>query len=339
MDILIVHEVFYPNFVGGGEVIIFNLIKQMEKLGHNIALATSGIGTPKKYKGITITYICKNRFLLNLHFFKIAKLSKNFDFILCTTYNAAIPSFIASLISKKPVSLIVLGSYGNKWLKIRGKLKGLIFMLIERIIFLLPYKHLFALSNFSKEKLIKMGIKKSNISVSNPGMDWKSNKINFKIKKNQVLFASRIDEQKGIKYLLKAASDNPGVKFIVAGTGRLDNFLKRNAPNNLEILGFIDRNKLKSYYRDSLIFCLPSEGETFGLAILEAMHYGCAIVSTVPLDYEGIHLVKPDDLSIGIKKLINNPTLAKKYGKRNVVLSRKYTWETFARNIEKELYY
>ncbi len=336
MNILLVHEVFYPNFVGGGEVIILNLIRQLIKRGHKVLLLTSGKSIAKKYEGIPVKYITQNRFLMNFTFLKIAKIAKRFDLIQCTTYNAAFPSYVASLISKKPIMLLVLGSYEKRWLKIRGKFLGLVFMLVERFFLLLPYDHIITLSSFSKDTLIQMGVNKNIISISNPGIEWKKYSKPVNRKKTQVLFVGRIDEQKGIKYLLDAASHNPSVNFIVAGTGRLDSFLKAKASKNMKILGFLEREKLKKIYSESSIFCLPSEGETFGLAILEAMHNGCAIVSTVPLDYKGIHLTKPEDLTVSIKKLFDNPYKVLKAGKENAIISRKYTWENFSKIIEQK---
>jgi glycosyltransferase involved in cell wall biosynthesis len=65
------------------------------------------------------------------------------------------------------------------------------------------------------------------------------------------------------------------------------------------------------------------------------MASGCAIVSTIPLGYEGA-LVKPgnvDQMVKAIHYLIGNPEIAARMGEQNVMLSKKYTWDNFTKKL------
>jgi glycosyltransferase involved in cell wall biosynthesis len=53
------------------------------------------------------------------------------------------------------------------------------------------------------------------------------------------------------------------------------------AEENIEFLGFVDLEKLPSYYRAADVFCSPAaEYEGFGQVFLEAMACGCPVVAS-----------------------------------------------------------
>ena len=87
---------------------------------------------------------------------------------------------------------------------------------------------------------------------------------------------------------------------------------------------------LELYSKADVCF-FPSVGESFGLVVIEAMASGCAVVSTIPLEYKGF-TVKPGDtrsMAQHINYLMNNPKKAHELGKQNIKLSKKYTWKNF----------
>ncbi|MFQ6118898.1 MAG: glycosyltransferase family 4 protein, partial [Methanosarcinales archaeon] len=146
-----------------------------------------------------------------------------------------------------------------------------------------------------------------------------------------VLFVGRLAKQKGLEYLIEAARELPETNFLLAGSGEQEKKLKSIAPENVKFMGFVREKKLIDLYSRALIFCLPSIGETFGFVQLEAMASGCAIVSTVPLECKGIKVEAMDSKALknAIGKLINNPKLAIKMGKKNRMLAKKYNWNSF----------
>lgn len=333
MKVLIVHEIYYPNFTGGGEVIVEKLIIGLKQMGHKVTLITTG----KQKDTDSVKYLHINRFMMILGLPTIFNTLKNYDIVICTTYNAAIPTYIASRIQGKPAALLALAVFGKQWIKIRGKFLGTLLKYIEKLILILNYNNIIALSDFSKSNLITMGINSQKITVANPGLEWKINSKYTRNRKIQILFTGRLDKQKGIRYIVEAAQKLPTINFTVVGKGKLEYYLKSNAPKNVKILGFVDRDKLQKIYLDAQIYCLPSEAETFGLTILEAMACGCAVISTVPLNFRGIHLKQPNNLAKSIQTLISKPSEMKKMGLKNFQLAKKYTWDNFTARIENVL--
>jgi len=108
-----------------------------------------------------------------------------------------------------------------------------------------------------------------------------SNK-NFKI-----LFAGRIDGNKGIEYfvdiartVLKKAKD---IEFVVVGRGKgevsfedIDGF--HEISSRFNYLGYVDREKLFGLYQSCDVLCMPSISEPFGLTAIEAAHAGLPVI-------------------------------------------------------------
>ncbi len=156
-----------------------------------------------------------------------------------------------------------------------------------------------------------------------------------------VCFVGRLDEQKGVRYLLEAwpavHRKHPAARLLVVGDGNLrgyvTDFIEAHGMQESTILaGF--RDDVPSLLKECSILALPSLWEGFGYAAAEAMAAGVPVVasntSSLPELVEdgrsGI-LVEPansDALAEAIAKLLRNKTLAKRMGKRGraIVASR-----------------
>lgn len=102
----------------------------------------------------------------------------------------------------------------------------------------------------------------------------------------------RLDVQKGLVYLLRAAREvaarRPEVRFLVVGEGPLRDRLLRERDalglgERVRFLGF--RRDVPRILVDSDLFVLPSLWEGLPIALLEAMAAGLAVVAT---DVEGV---------------------------------------------------
>ena len=74
MKILLVHELFMPDQVGGGEVLVYELAKGLIKKGHEVKVFTTGKPEIKQYENIPTVRININRYLFNFSFLKIKKM-------------------------------------------------------------------------------------------------------------------------------------------------------------------------------------------------------------------------------------------------------------------------
>ena len=145
-----------------------------------------------------------------------------------------------------------------------------------------------------------------------------------------VLFIGRLEVVKGLKYLMEAAKrlvkERHHLKFLFVGEGTLrekyENAVKRS--ENMFFLGF--RSDVAQLMNVADIFVLPSLSEGCSAAILEANACGLPVVVSrsggnceIVLDnVTGICVTprKVEELIEALKRLLNDPHLAKEMGRR-----------------------
>lgn len=337
MKVLITHELFMPDFHGGGEMIAYELAKGLLEKGVDVEVLTTGDPGIKEFDGIKTTRMSINRYLMNLAAPIVWKHAKSCDIIQTLNYNACFPSWTAGKLMKKPVVCIVTGLYGKRWMKMRGPVLGNLSKWVERFQINRSYDRILFLSEFSRQIGIGAGIPKELTDVVNPGIDHK--KFKAKRKNFFVLFMGRFAKQKGVYNLIEVAKQLSDVNFKLVGKGEEEEKLKSIAPKNVEFLNLNFKSGKPFYdlYSRAAIFCLPSIAETFGLVIVEAMASGCAIISTVPLDYEGIRIEAGNNkrLADAIRHLIENPRKTLRMGRTNIEKSKKYNWDDFIKKVMK----
>jgi phosphatidylinositol alpha-mannosyltransferase len=170
--------------------------------------------------------------------------------------------------------------------------------------------------------------------------------------KINLLFVGRIEERKGLIYLLRAFSilkrKYQNLRLIVAGDGpereNCEKFVRENNLNDVIFLGNV-KQELPLLYATCDIFCAPSIfGESFGLVILEAMASGKPVVGFANEGYKELmkgkkgekFLARPKDFKELAKKieiLIKNTKLREDLGKWGRKEAKKYSWEKIADKI------
>jgi glycosyltransferase involved in cell wall biosynthesis len=87
------------------------------------------------------------------------------------------------------------------------------------------------------------------------------------------------DEQrfrlKGIDLFIEAATHFPNEKFVVVGSSQEFLSQKMDIPGNVTISPPVPTNELVEFYSRTKYYCQFSMVESFGLALAEAMTYGC----------------------------------------------------------------
>jgi glycosyltransferase involved in cell wall biosynthesis len=149
-----------------------------------------------------------------------------------------------------------------------------------------------------------------------------------------VLFAGKLEQKKDPFALLEAFEyvTNGDVFLLFAGNGELEKELKLRAGHSVKkdkifFLGFQNQSVMPALYQACQIFCLPSvgPGETWGLAVNEAMAAGRAVIVSdkvgcaVDLVKEGVNgaIFKSGDrrdLSIKLQNLSESTDLLEKAG-------------------------
>jgi len=168
-----------------------------------------------------------------------------------------------------------------------------------------------------------------------------------------ILCVTRIRENKGIEFLIRAAahvvSKRPKVKFLLVGNCpeayavELRRLVKKvNVEKNFILMGYIphESDDLLALYRRASIFVLPSLMESLPLVLLEAMAANLPIVASrvggIPDlvgPSEGI-LITPGDvaeLSSSLLFLLDNDAVRSRLGHNAREKVKNYSWDRIAK--------
>ena len=114
--------------------------------------------------------------------------------------------------------------------------------------------------------------------LRNPAMPWTSSRVAAE-RNRQFLFVGRLEEDKGVVLLARAARRS-GVSLRIIGTGPLSHVLRRDFPE-IELTGWKSRQEIAQLCLEARALIMPSRWrETFGLVALEAAMSGIPIIAS-----------------------------------------------------------
>jgi glycosyltransferase involved in cell wall biosynthesis len=143
-----------------------------------------------------------------------------------------------------------------------------------------------AASSFTKTSLIENGVPGDRIAVVPYGVNLDkyqpkraSRNTNAPLK---LLFVGRINQRKGVKYLLEALRKLPAKHIELTICGRVVDDLKifEAFQSQITIRPSVSHAELVSAYQSADLFVFPSVAEGFGHVLLEAMACGLPVLST-----------------------------------------------------------
>jgi len=182
-----------------------------------------------------------------------------------------------------------------------------------------------AVSNDLKEQILQASIKPPKLITTYNPVDTEL----FALKKvkgaRRFLFVGRLEDYKGalkcVRAFNKIHMKYPLWTFVIIGEGpqkkKIETFLNENPPlaGKVKLAGKLSKAGISSHLQESDFFVYPSEHETFGLVIAEAMSCGLPVIVgnlTAPKEYvdedSGL-LIAPmdiDKISEAIEYMINN---------------------------------
>jgi phosphatidylinositol alpha-mannosyltransferase len=168
-----------------------------------------------------------------------------------------------------------------------------------------------------------------------------------------ILFLGRIEQRKGLKYLLRALprirERFPNTRFIIGGDGpqraRIAAWVQKKGWRDVEFLGRVAAEDLPSLYASAHVFCAPSVGgESQGIVLLEAMAAGRAVVaSNIPGYRSVVHdavdglLARPADaehLAWAICHLLEDEEERTRLGVAGRLRAEGFSWERVSLQVE-----
>ncbi|MEM3852481.1 MAG: glycosyltransferase family 4 protein [Methanomassiliicoccales archaeon] len=197
-----------------------------------------------------------------------------------------------------------------------------------------------AVSSYVRDQLISHGIEPAQVEAIPNGIDMhRCNPSD----EGFALFVGRLVPSKGLVSLVNAVR-MCGVRTVIAGDGPLFSTLKRLSSGlPVELLGRIDEERKEELLLSCSFFVLPSIQESFGIAALEAMAHGKAVVVTatggLPEVVGGGGLVVPvgdaRSLASSMKRLAEDSELRLMMGRKAEERAHTFSWDRIVQSIER----
>ena len=186
-------------------------------------------------------------------------------------------------------------------------------------------------SSFTKQSLIEHGTPAENVTVVPYGVDLArfhplaARPASDPAEPLQLLFVGRINQRKGVKYLLEALRLLPArlVHLTICGRVVDDLELFRPFAGQVTIRPSVSAAELVRAYQHAELFVFPSVAEGFGQVLLEALASGLPILSTT-------HTAAPDLIEDGVEGFIVEP-------RRPDLLAERIAWAAMHRKELREM--
>lgn len=166
--------------------------------------------------------------------------------------------------------------------------------------------HILVASSFTRDSLVENGIPLQSISVIPYGVDLErfrpAERVASPDPRLHLLFVGRINQRKGIKYLLQALRLLPPGLVRLTICGRVVDGLELFEPfvEQVQIRPSVSEAELLAAYQQADLFVFPSVAEGFGQVLLEALACGLPVLSTT-------HTAAPDLISSGVEGFVVEP--------------------------------
>ena len=312
--ILFVLEHFHPN-VGGAETLFADLATTLARIGIEVRVVTSrapGSERRERWRGVDIVRVGAPRFGRRYLFTLIAltaaiRHARHADLVHTTTYNAAIPAWIASRFWRRPACISVLEVFARQWNMLPGmnRLVGYAYRLFEWFVLHLPFDLYICPSDFTRKRLLEtMHVDEEKAVTVHLGVDdtfWNRERHSPRPLRRELrlsdstviyLYFGRPGVSKGVEFLVDAVplvrKELPGSKLVMILTNDPPNQVARirrriaahGVAADVIILPPQPRDALPGALLAADCVVVPSLSEGFGYAAVETAMLGCNLVAT-----------------------------------------------------------
>lgn len=326
---------YYPPHVGGVETLFGQLAESLAAAGYDVSVVTSRLpGTPahEVRNGVTVVRVAVPRWGTRYWFSVLAlptvlRLARHADVIHTTTYNAAIPAWVAAKLCGVPAVITVHEVFADQWHRLEGvnPVGGVGYRLFEWAVLTLPFARYVGDSEFTRRRLVsRMRVKPAATAVAYPPVDYGfwdparhpprdvKAELGMRPAAGLYLYFGRPGVSKGIEYLLRAAArvakESPGSRLLMllsrspaGGHRRVVRMIRElGLTDHVTVKDPVPRAELPGYLRGADLVVVPSVSEGFGYAAVESASVGCRVVATTGHSVEevvggSVHLVPPCD--------------------------------------------
>lgn len=238
--------------------------------------------------------------------------------------------------------------------------------LLKKIFLKFVYRHIdYALyvGTNNKQYFLQHGVKESQLVYVPHAIEnerFKDNTGNYTSRANEwkeelgingcfnIVFAGKLEPKKNPEYLLQLAAKLPdaNLRFVYVGNGILEEKLKNiaKADNRILFVGFQNQQNMPLVYRLANVFVLPSKGpgETWGLAINEAMACGVPVIASdktggaIDLIKGNGSIINPEDVDAGVQyinTLMSDEAFEQSQRKQSEELINNFSFQVIVANV------
>jgi len=338
--------------IGGITSYVLSLATGLKKRGHNIYVASSGGQLLPKFIEEGINYICipiktkqevSPKILASMLKLKAALKSEHIDIIHSNSRTTQVLGYLFSQKTGVPHIFTCHGFFKKRFF---------------RKLFPCWGRKTIAISESVKEHLIRdFKVQDKNVVVIHNGIDvarYRVQSTEYRVQKKRELglgegpvvgIVARLSDVKGHIYLIEAMKDVlekvPQAQLLIVGEGKMEKVLVRlserlGIKKNVFLIPSISQTMDVLSIMD--VFVMPSLKEGLGLALMEAMASGLAVIgsdvggikSLIQNGYNGL-LVRPadsKDLAAAILELLQNPERVQSLGNSaRVFIAKNFSLE------------
>lgn len=304
-SILFILEHFHP-YVGGVETMFFHLARELVLKGVRVEVLTTrhqaNLPLQEEIEGVILHRVrSRNRFGFTLRALPSAiRLARHCDIIHTTTYNAAVPAFMAGLLVRKKVVITVHEVWNHLWFEFpwMNIVAATSFYLFERMLLRLPFTRFVAVSDATAASMLSVKIPAKKITTIYNGVDYsklaalKSASPVAPSTFPDFVYFGRLGHSKGIDLILAGGDrflsgcPEGRIELIVpAVPARFLNLVKRKIdrlsnPERFTITHSLPATDLFTRVIKCTAVLIPSYSEGFCYAASEATALGIPMISS-----------------------------------------------------------
>lgn len=364
MHICYTTDYFLPEY-GGIQTHVHELSKVAIKNGHKVTVVTS-VESERMVEKIDNINVIRVKYPKYAGFFALSglknrlyKIFRKIDPDIIHAHHAFSPMGLATAHAAKKIGIpAILTNHsipiGYEAFKRLWNYFSRIFLLYQEIYNIRKYDAIIAVSTLAAE-YIRVYYPKGRIFVVPPPVESEffnvsatKEDIGFNSEDKIVLFVGRLALKKGIEFALYSfrliSLLEPKAKLCVVGPyekaymWHVKILVKSwGLEDKVIFVGPVDRELLRKFYAASDVFIFPSYGgESFGIVVLESMATGTPVVATSGgalkkyIERYGLGYItgfSPVKFARAVIRLLNNPTLRDKIGKKCRIFARLFSWD------------
>jgi glycosyltransferase involved in cell wall biosynthesis len=253
------------------------------------------------------------------------------------------------LFTRAPVAVIVPHLFGATILREAAPPIALYVMALESLIPAVYRRSRFvAISESTRDDLVRRGIAASRITVVHCGLDHASYRLDPSVSRAAaptIVFVGRLRRYKGVDWVMRSLPrllrQVPEARLQVIGDGPFEAALRREATrlgvaSHVEFLGFLPRAEKVRRLQEAWVVVQPSPKEGWGLTVVEAGACGTAVVAadspglrdSVRRDETGLLVPYGDDAALAdaLARVLLNRELRERLGRAGVAWAAGFSW-------------